>query len=164
MLARSLPGLAPSAKGRVSGTPAAPIPQSVLTSPIIGEARRFDGATAPAGWIKAEGQQLAVSDYRQLATILGHGGSRDASTILLPTLDPGWIIAVAGTYPSSASSLVALHRGAGVKLGVSVDGATVRPAPPILAPPAPAMPKVDDWFPGTAPTPDEIEAARRSAR
>ncbi len=157
-----LPGLSPSASGRApSATTAEPIPQRVLVSPIIGEARRFDGATAPAGWIKAEGQSLSISNYRRLAEILGRGGSRDAATFVLPAVKLGWIVAVAGTDPGNARAVAALHRGAGAKLGVSVDGAQVQEAPPRFAPPAPAPAPVESWFPGRAPTPDEIQAAQR---
>ena len=157
-----VPGLSPAANQRApSATPASPIPQSVLMSPIIGEARRFDGATAPAGWIKVEGQHLPVSNYRELVTILGKGGSRDAATFILPAPKLGWIIAFAGTYPSSARAVAALHRGARMKLGVSVEGINVEEAPPRFARPEPA-PAVEKWFPGTKPTADEIEAARRS--
>ncbi len=159
-----LPGLSPSAKERAtSATPALPIPQAVLMSPIVGEARRYDGAVAPAGWIKLEGQRLPVGNYRQLVAILGKGGSHDAATFLLPAAKLGWIVAVAGTYPSSARALESLHRGARMKLDVSVDGAEVYPAPLAMVLPEPAGPKVDPWYPGTAPTPEQIEAARRTA-
>jgi hypothetical protein len=158
-----LPGLSPSSSGRApSATPAEPIPQRVLMSPIIGEARRYDGAAAPAGWIKLEGQRLPVSNYRQLVAILGRGGSRDAATFVLPAAKPGWIIAVAGTDPGNLRAVAALHRGATAKLGVSVEGAEVYEAPPRFAPLEPAPPPVEKWFPGRAPTPDEIEAAQRT--
>jgi hypothetical protein len=79
----------------------------------------------------------------------------------LPAPKLGWIIAFAGTYPSSARAVAALHRGARMKLGVSVEGINVEEAPPRFARPEPA-PAVEKWFPGTKPTADEIEAARRS--
>ena len=157
-----LPGLSPSASGRApSATPAEQIPQRVLTSPIIGEARRYDGAIAPAGWIKAQGQRLPVSNYSRLVAILGRGGSRDAATFVLPATKLAWIIAVAGTDPGDVRAVAALHRGAGSKLGVSVEGATVYPAPLRFAPPAPPLPAVEPWYPGTMPSADQIEAAQR---
>jgi hypothetical protein len=157
-----LPGLSPSASGRApSATPAEQIPQRVLMSPIIGEARRYDGATAPAGWMKAEGQRLPVSNYRMLVAILGRGGSRDAATFVLPATKLGWIIAVAGTDPGNPRAVAALHRGAGGKLGVSVEGAEVYEAPLRFAPLTPPSAPVETWFPGRLPTPDEIEAAQR---
>ncbi len=158
-----LPGLSPSASGRApSATAAEPIPQRVLMSPIIGEARRYDGVIAPAGWIKAEGQRLPVGNYSRLVAILGRGGSRDAATFVLPATKPAWIIAVAGTDPGNLRAVAALHRGAGSKLGVSVEGAEVYEAPPRLAPPAPPLPAVEQWYPGTMPSADQIDAARRT--
>jgi hypothetical protein len=157
-----LPGLSPSASARApSATAAEPIPQRVLMSPIIGEARRYDGTTAPAGWMRAEGQSLPVGNYRQLVAILGRGGSRDAATFVLPPTKLAWIIAVAGTDPGNLRAVAALHRGTGGKLGVSVEGVEVYEAPPRFAPPAPPAAAVEQWFPGRLPTSDEIEAARR---
>ncbi len=158
-----LPGRSPSATGRVpSATPAEAIPERVLMSPIIGEGRRFDGATAPAGWIKLEGQRLPVSAYPRLAAILGKGGSHDASTFVLQAAMPGWIVAIAGTDPGNVRAVAALHRGADAKLGVSVAGIHVSEAPMRFTPPPPAAPAVEKWFPGTKPTADEIEAAQRT--
>jgi len=130
-------------------------------SPIIGEGRRFDGTTAPPGWIKLEGQHLPVSNYRRLSEILGKGGSRDASTFVLPAVKPGWIVAIAGTDPGNVRAVAALRRGAESKLGVSVAGIEVHEAPLRFAAPAPAAPAVDKWFPGRKPTVDEIDAAQR---
>ncbi len=158
-----LPGLSPSAIERApSATPAMPIPGRVLISPIIGEARRFDGATAPPGWMKVHGQQLSMSEHRVLAAMLGKGGTRAPASFTLPAPKTGWIIAVAGTDPANARALAELHRGVGMKLGVSIEGLEVREAPHRFAPPAPAPAKLEPWFPGTAPTPEEIEAAGRA--
>lgn len=157
-----LPALSPSAKERAPvATPAEAIPQRVLTSPIIGEGRRFDGATAPPGWIKLEGQRLPVSNYSRLASILGKGGSREPSTFVLPAIKVGWIVAIAGTDPGDVRAVAALHRGTESKLGVSVAGIQVSEAPLRFAAPAPAAPAVDKWFPGRKPTADEIDAAQR---
>jgi hypothetical protein len=158
-----LPGLSPSSAARApSATPAPPIPKNVLASPIIGEARRFDGATVPAGWTKLAGQSLQVSAYRDLESILGMGGSKVAATFVLPAPKLGWIIAIAGTYASSPRVLAALNRGAGTKLGVSVEGIDVSPAPLRLTPLAPAPQAVELWYPGTPPTAEQIEAASRT--
>lgn len=157
-----LPSLSPSTNQRAPvATPAEAIPQRVLTSPIIGEGRRFDGATAPPGWIKLEGQRLPVSNYSRLASILGNGGSREPSTFVLPAVKLGWIVAIAGTDPGDVRAVAALHRGAESKLGVSVAGIRVSESPFRFAALVPAAPAVDKWFPGRKPTADEIEAAQR---
>lgn len=164
MTSSLLPGLTPSASSRApAATAALPIPQNVLNAPIIGEGWRFDGATAPAGWMKAAGQRLAVSQYRTLAAILGPGGSRDAATFLLPALSPAVIIAVNGTDPGNARALAALRRGAEPNHAVSVAGLKVQDALLRFIPLAPAAPKVESWYPGALPTPEQIEEARRTA-
>ncbi|HTJ25095.1 MAG TPA: phage tail protein, partial [Candidatus Limnocylindria bacterium] len=56
----------PSGAVRLVPTVADAIPQSVLASPIIGEARRFDGASAPANWLLCQGQTLTIANYRAL--------------------------------------------------------------------------------------------------
>ena len=158
-----LPALSPSAATRAAaGTPAAPIPADVLARPIIGEARRFDGATVPPGWLKMEGQTLRVADYQRLFAILGKGGSRDPATFILPAPPQGWILAVAGVYPGAAGAVAALHRGTRVKDGVAVDGAVVRPAPLLpLQLRRPPIETVPEWYPGTPPTAAEIAAQLR---
>ena len=157
-----LPGLSPSATGRApSATPAEQIPQRVLMSPIIGEARRYDGATTPTGWIKAQSERLPVGNYCRLIAILGRGGSPNAATFVLPATKLAWIIAVAGTDPGNLRAVAALHRGAGSKLGVSVEGAKVYEAPPRFAPLTTPPATVEQWYPGTMPSADQIEAAQR---
>ena len=84
----------------VVGVPATapPIPQSVLSNPLIGEARRFDGAVAPAGWLLAQGQTLNISSYPQLFTILRTiDGGDGKQTFALPHPSLNAIIAFAGT-------------------------------------------------------------------
>src|ERR1700737_3432021 len=74
---RAIPGVAPSASNltpqnlRFVPQVAEAIPDSVLAHPIIGEARRFDGKTAPAGWMLAQGQTVQIADNRPLFSILG---------------------------------------------------------------------------------------------
>jgi len=74
-----LPGLGPAA---VAKAPAAgalrlvpdvpdPIPASVLAEPIVGEARRYAGTTAPNGWLFARGQTLEIALYPHLFSVLG---------------------------------------------------------------------------------------------
>jgi hypothetical protein len=79
-----------------------PIPDAVLIRPFIGEARRFDGATAPANWMLTQAQRLKVDDYPQLFSILGNSvRGLHEDTFRLPNPGFGMIIAVAGVFPSS---------------------------------------------------------------
>jgi len=109
------------------------IPESVLRAPIVGEAYRFDGAVAPAGWLLMQGQTLAVADYpalfRVLRTVAGGDGK---TTFKLPSTKAGMIIAVAGAFPSSPQVFAQLGRhtsaladqlGAGARLTVRVPSA-----------------------------------------
>lgn len=111
---RALPGVAPS-NGTVNPpssllnvklVPAAAdaIPQNVLASPFIGEARRFDDKTAPNGWIFAQGQAISAADNPRLLSILGRRqGDKSATTFNLPNPGFGLIVAVAGVFPTSPS-------------------------------------------------------------
>jgi microcystin-dependent protein len=114
---KALPGVAPSfANKSVSPSssnsdPADPIPDNVLANPIIGEARRFDGAVAPNRWMLAQGQTIAVTDNRPLFNVLGTAGGGDGKTTFkLPSPKRGWIIAVAGTVPTTPAALLRLGR------------------------------------------------------
>ncbi|GGH72100.1 microcystin-dependent protein [Filimonas zeae] len=53
----------------------------------IGEIRMFGGTFAPAGWMLCQGQQLSLSDYQALYTIIGttYGGDGQTS-FLLPNI------------------------------------------------------------------------------
>jgi hypothetical protein len=111
---RALPGVAPSSllkptagkNGPVVPVTADPIPANVLTSPFIGEARRFDGAVAPAGWVLAQGQTVNILDNKQLFSILGTSSGGDGrSAFKLPNPRFGFIVAVAGVYPTSPQLL-----------------------------------------------------------
>jgi hypothetical protein len=83
----------------------------VLKNPIIGEARRFDGATAPAGWMFAQGQSLSVTGNRPLFSVLGTTGGGDGKTAFKLT-NPriSVIIAVGGSSVTSPSMLAASGR------------------------------------------------------
>ncbi len=106
---QALPGVAPSKSSRTQvlgggfvPSTADKIPDNVLTRPIIGEAWRFDGTVAPAGWLLAQGQSITVSDYRMLFSILGTSAGGDGKvSFRLPKPGVGYIVAVAGMYPSS---------------------------------------------------------------
>ncbi|HEY0393576.1 MAG TPA: phage tail protein [Candidatus Elarobacter sp.] len=69
---------------------------------MIGEARRFDGSTAPAGWMFAQNQTLQIVQNPKLFTILRTmAGGDGKTTFKLPTSKLSWIVAVAGTFPSN---------------------------------------------------------------
>jgi Phage Tail Collar Domain len=112
---RAIPGVASSATtntSRPSGgtlvpTIADPVPPNVLAHPIIGEGWRFDGTAAPAGWELAQGQTIKVADNPRLFSILGsHAGGDGKQTFKLPSPGFGYMIAVAGMFPTSPSMLV----------------------------------------------------------
>jgi Phage Tail Collar Domain len=109
---RALPGVAPSSTGREqTQTPADPIPQEVLSNPIIGEIRRFDGAVAPNLWMLSQGQTVNISDNRPLFRILGSSGGGDGKTAFkLPAPKAGMIIAVSGTFPTTPKIFEQLRR------------------------------------------------------
>jgi microcystin-dependent protein len=82
-----------------------------LNSPIIGEARRFEGSTAPAGWVLAQGQALPIADNPKLFSILGHSaGDRGKTTFGLPNPGFGYIVAAAGLFPTSPAMLASGRR------------------------------------------------------
>ena len=110
---RALPGVASNSilpSGKFSGklVPAAadPIPDNVLKNPIIGEAWRFDGSTVPPGWVLAQGQALPIAENPRLFAILGHSSrDRGTTTFGLPNPGFGFIVAVAGMFPTSPAML-----------------------------------------------------------
>lgn len=58
-----------------------------MYEPYIGEIRMFGGSFAPAGWMKCEGQILAVSEYATLFNLIGTAyGGDGVSTFALPDL------------------------------------------------------------------------------
>jgi hypothetical protein len=109
---RVLPGVAPASKNQAFPDVAAErIPDSVLTRPIIGEIRRFDGTVAPSGWALTGGQTVNIADNRPLFSILRTvAGGDGKTTFKLPNPTLKYIIAVAGTYPTSPAVFAMLGR------------------------------------------------------
>jgi microcystin-dependent protein len=58
-----------------------------VAQPYVGEIRIFAGNFAPAGWMSCDGQQLPISEYDTLFTLIGttYGGDGQ-STFNLPNL------------------------------------------------------------------------------
>jgi hypothetical protein len=139
---RALPGVAPQGAKqqppsqqaiRMVPTTADPVSANVLNSPIIGEARRFDGAAAPAGWMLAQGQTLKITDDKLLFSILGTNAGGDGRTsFMLPAPKFGLIVAIAGTFPSSPKVLASTGRQTNA---LGSLGPNARPAPPRMAKP-----------------------------
>ena len=103
-------GLNPTSSGLVPKAADA-IPESVLAKPVIGEARRFDGPAAPAGWVFAKGQDVSIADNPRLFSVLGHrAGDRSTTTFTMPNPGFGFIVAVAGTIPTSPQMLASAAR------------------------------------------------------
>jgi len=136
---KALPGVAPSSSNRQpSGSdsdPADPIPANVLANPIIGEARRFDGTVAPDRWMLAQGQTIAVPQNQPLFSVLGTAAGGDGKTMFkLPNPKRGWIIAVAGTLPTSPAMVQRLGRHMTPQDPIALGpGATRVASPPIPA-------------------------------
>ncbi len=119
---QALPGVAPlgfnphsgqTSPASVTLVPAAAdqIPQEVLTKPVIGEAYRFDGPTAPAGWILAKGQDLSIADNPKLFAVLGHpAGDRSTTTFRMPNPGFGYVVAAAGTFMTGPQIVAAAAR------------------------------------------------------
>jgi hypothetical protein len=158
-----VPRVAPQDIRRTSDAfPAEPIPQYVLANPILGEARRYDGAVAPAGWVIAQGQTMQIAENRALFAILGRSAGGDGKTTFnLPNPRRAqYIIAVTGVVPASPRALAALRPGRNVPAG----GPGI--ARPGYAPtPKPVIPDGHPlWAPGTVPTPELIEAQEAATR
>jgi hypothetical protein len=115
---RALPGVASSSsaakstsRGALVPLAADPIPSNVVANPIIGEAWRFDGTVAPSGWMLAQGQALQISANTRLFSILGTAVGGDGKvTFSLPNPGFGYVVAVAGLFPSSPSLLASSGR------------------------------------------------------
>lgn len=112
---QALPGVAPASSNRsvsAGTTAAAAIPAAVLANPIIGEVRRYDGATAPnSAWMLTQGQQIKIADNPHLFSILRTvAGGDGKATFNLPKPALRYIIAVSGTFPTSPAMLVATGR------------------------------------------------------
>jgi microcystin-dependent protein len=117
---RALPGVASSSSSGQSNLPsgnvrivpdaADPIPANVLSSPTIGEFRRFDGPAAPSGWAFAQGQAFSATDNPHLFSLLGKLTGDGRTTFRLPKPGFAAIIAVAGSFPTSPAMLAASGR------------------------------------------------------
>jgi hypothetical protein len=144
---RALPALAPSSSSKVGQGPirlvpetADPIPDAVLASPLIGEARRFDGSVVPSGWMFAQGQSLPIAIYRELFSVLGTcAGGDGKTTFKLPSPRFGLIVAVAGTLATSQDVITrsARHMTPKDSLGPDARATPLRmpkpPSPALLA-------------------------------
>jgi microcystin-dependent protein len=85
----------------VPATPDA-IPANVLASPMLGEARRFAGTTAPPGWLFMDGQAVPVNQYPGLFAILGRApDDKGKDTFILRNPGAGAIVAAEGSTPGS---------------------------------------------------------------
>jgi hypothetical protein len=143
---RALPGVAPSSikskpstsSVRLVPDAADPIPAAVLSSPFIGEFRRFDGAAAPNGWMLAQGQTLDVTQNPHLFSVLGRiAGGDGKTTFRLPGPGYGAIIAVAGMLSTSPQVLAQSGRHMSPKDSLGPN-AILRPVS-IKVPSQPAM-------------------------
>ncbi len=132
---RALPGVAPSSTtssktnsqhGKLVPDIAEKIPDSVLSNPIIGEARRFDGTAAPPGWMLAQGQVLPMTSNHPLFSVIGKIAGGDATTFKLTNPGFGVIVAVAGMLPTSPTMLAQSGRRMTVA-GSAVEGARMPP-------------------------------------
>ena len=93
----------------------------------MGEARRFDGAVAPHGWMLAQGQALDIAQNRHLFSILGVSAGGDGrTTFKLPAPRFGLIVATAGLFPTSPEALAQSSRR--TTLAASL-GPNARPGP-----------------------------------
>lgn len=116
---RAIPGVATTAAGqakppsgavRLVPQTADSIPSNVLASPTIGEFRRFDGKTAPANWMFAQGQTMTVTENPHLFSLLGRLTGDGKASFLLPNPPFSGIIAIAGSFASSPVVLAAVTR------------------------------------------------------
>jgi microcystin-dependent protein len=131
---RALPGVSQTQNASAPAVPqsvafpADPIPQAVLAHPIIGEARRFDGTTAPAGWLLLNGATLQIVNDRGLFRVLGTiAGGDGKTTFKLPQPKQGWIIAVAGNFPTSPQIFAQVGRQPSAQTSLG-PGAQPRPS------------------------------------
>ena len=108
-----------------------PIPANVLAHPILGEARRFVGATPPDGWLFMNDQALRVDQYPSLFAMLGHPSpDKTQNTFVLP--NPGYsiVVAAAGAIPTSPQALASMRDlTLQTSLGPSAMPAPTKPKP-----------------------------------
>ncbi|HET7812834.1 MAG TPA: phage tail protein [Candidatus Baltobacteraceae bacterium] len=124
------PPAAPSGALRLVPQAADAIPANVLTHPIIGEAWRFDGATAPAGWAFLRGQEVSIAENKQLFSVLGqHTAKPSDTTFVLPNSKVRAIVALNGALPSSPQAL-AQYRPSSPQRSLGPGAAMPPPAVP----------------------------------
>jgi hypothetical protein len=110
----------------------------VLNNPIIGEARRFDGATAPALWMLAQGQSLPVAGNKPLFSVLGTiAGGDGKTTFKLPSAGVPMIVAVGGTSMTSPSMLA--RSGRHMTVQDSLGRGAIRAPLTVAKPPSPQL-------------------------
>jgi len=117
---KALPGVAsssssqhpnlPSGNARIVPDAADPIPANVLSSPMIGELRRFDGKSAPPGWAFAHGQTISATENPPLFSLLGRLTGDGRTMFRMPNPAFAAIIAVAGSFPTAPAMLTASGR------------------------------------------------------
>ncbi len=113
------------------------VPADVLSRPIVGEARRFDGSVAPLGWMLCKGQTLQIADNRHLFAILGTAAGGDGKTTFkLPNGRPQ-IIAAGGVFP--ATSAVFAQSGRHMSPIDSLGDGARMAAPKTAKPPSPEL-------------------------
>ncbi len=108
-LVRALPGVAALkgtsrpdlANARLVPAVADAIPDYVLQRPIVGETARFDGASAPLGWLACQGQTLTVAENQHLFKILGAMAGGDGKTTFKLPNARALIVAAGGVFPST---------------------------------------------------------------
>ena len=113
-----------------------------MSQPYVGEIRIFAGSFAPADWMFCEGQQLQISEYEALFSLIGttYGGN-GVSTFELPDLR--------GRLP--------IHQGGGFTMGQNGGTETVTLTTQQI--PAHSHPFLASTAPGNASTPSGNMAA-----
>lgn len=90
-----------------AGTAVNPGQAEASTDPYLGEIQLFPYSFAPKGWIKAEGQELSISQNSALFTLLGTKfGGDGKTTFTLPDLrgaspmpEVSYYISISGWFP-----------------------------------------------------------------
>jgi hypothetical protein len=181
---RTLAGLGPStfyraprARAKPELVPAVPdpIPPRVLANPILGEAFRFAGATAPRGWMFARGELLPIATNRDLFSIFRNlFGGDGRTTFALPNAAFPVIVAVSGLFPSSPLVLARAGRNRNPAASLGPGAMPARPrraapvAPAVLA--ARKLAAAQPRFATVAPVPlappllERIASAKKDAR
>jgi hypothetical protein len=77
------------------------------TQPIVGEVRRFDGATAPQSWAFCDGRTILARDNPALFAILGRSTGGDGKTMFKLPVSKAftYVIATSGAVVTSPAAL-----------------------------------------------------------